>query len=684
MSGSTYHLNRVSSGTPVPTPSATPPSLRLAQPLTLGGLTLRNRIVSAPMERNLCGVDGRLTDRYIDYLEARAAGGVALVQTEASYVRADGKGRLRQMGVHDDSTIPGLVELAERIHHHGALLGMELNHGGRTSQARVSGLRPVAPSPVPCAVVGGEVPIELEDEDIHDIIQAFGAAASRCRQGGVDVVTIHAAHGYLIHQFLSPRTNHRADKWAEPTRFLDAVIDVVRANVGSMPVGLRVSVLEGPSDGLNPDTTLDLIGRARLDLVDFIDVSAGSYEGREWIVQPGEWPQGLLRDHAARYRALGKVTGVAGRINSLQAAEEIVAGGRADFVSLARALHADPQWATKVLAGIEPRPCIACNLCIDELGTGEPIRCTVNPAVGREAQFRVRDDGAAGAGAAARSARPPRVRSALIVGAGPAGLEVARSLAEHGWRVDLRERAERLGGQFALASSLHEYPEYGRILDWYAHEVRRLRVDVSLGVDVDADAIGRSDADVIVLATGATGYLPDIEGIGLPRVVDVREWIRGGRRIVPGPTHTVWGTDREAIAVADDIATRGGRVLLVGANEELAPDVGARAKILVVPRLLDHPAVEVRLATNVVGITGSTLVIESAGSRETKAVMGLVLVSQGVVADTTLVAACRKSGMAGRMHVIGDAAGRGGRAAECITDGAELARALVAGRPVTA
>jgi 2,4-dienoyl-CoA reductase-like NADH-dependent reductase (Old Yellow Enzyme family)/thioredoxin reductase len=635
------------------------------------------------MERNLCEIDGRVTDRYIAYLEARAAGGAALVQTEASYVRADGKGRLRQMGVHDDSTIPGLIKLSERIHHHGALLGVELNHGGRTSQARISGLRPVAPSPIPCAVVGGEVPIELEDEDIHGIIDAFAAATRRCRQAGVDVLTIHAAHGYLIHQFLSPRTNLRTDSWAEPTRFLDAVIDVVRANAGSLPVGLRVSVLEGPSDGLDPDRTFDLIGRARLDLVDFIDVSAGSYEGREWIVQPGEWPQGLLRDHAARYQAFGKVTGVAGRINSLQAAEEIVAGGQADFVSLARALHADPQWATKVLIGIEPRPCIACNLCIDQLGTGEPIPCTVNPAAGREAEFRTGNESTTGAVASTRPPRPPLVQSALVVGAGPAGLEVARSLAEHGWRVELRERADRLGGQFALASTLHEYPEYGRILDWYAHELQRLHIDVSLGVDVDAASIGDSDAGVVVLATGATGYFPDVEGIDLPRVVDVREWIRDGRRITPGATHTVWGTDREAVAVADDIATRGGRVLLVGANEELAPDVGARAKILVVPRLLDHPAVEVRLATNVAGITERTLVLESADGRETRALMGPVLVSQGVVANTTLLAACRKSGTADRVYVIGDAAGRGGRAAECIADGAELARTLVASTPMT-
>lgn len=656
---------------------ATMPTLHLAQPLVLGGITLRNRIVSAPMERNLCEIDGRITDRYIAYLEARAAGGAALVQTEASYVRADGKGRLRQMGVHADSTIPGLAELARRIHHYGAFLGIELNHGGRTSQARVSGFRPVAPSPIPCEVAGGDVPVELDDEDIHDVIDSFGAAAERCAHAGVDVITIHAAHGYLIHQFLSSRTNLRKDRWSDSTRFLDAVIEAVRSNARSMSVGLRISALEGPSNGLDPDKTFALIRQARLDLVDFIDVSAGSYEGGEWIVQPGEWPQGLLRHQAARFRGLGKPTGVAGRINSIQAAEEILAGGEADFISMARALHADPQWPAKVMAGIEPRPCIACNLCIDQLGTGEPIPCSVNPTVGRETLFATPTFGKANEPPVAATGRKSDARRVTIVGGGPAGLEVARSLAEHGWCVALFERRHQLGGQLALASSLHEYPEYGRILDWYTTELGRLHVDVFLGVDIDAEAIRNREGEVVVLATGATGYLPTIKGIDDPRVVDVREWIIRGRCIVPGATHTVWGADREAIAVADDIANRGGRVLLVGATDELAPDVGRRAKILVVPRLLGHLGVDVRLGTNIVEITKSTINLVTAGTLESKTVMGPVLVSQGVAADTSLFTACRQLGLNDNVHRVGDAGGRGGSVAECIADGADLARSLV-------
>ena len=155
-----------------------------ATPLTVGRLTLRNRFVSAPMERNYCEIDGTMTDRYVDYLARRARGGAALVFTEASYVRADGKGRLRQMGVDVDERIPAIAKAADAIHREGAWFGVQLNHGGRTAQGKVSGYAPVAPSPIPCEVVGGEMPQELDVEDIYDLVDCYAAAAfDACRPG---------------------------------------------------------------------------------------------------------------------------------------------------------------------------------------------------------------------------------------------------------------------------------------------------------------------------------------------------------------------------------------------------------------------------------------------------------------------------------------------------------------------
>ena len=145
----------------------------LSQPIAVGGSRLRNRIISSPMERNLATASGLITPAYVRYLEARAAGGAAVVFTESSYVRADGRARRYQMGIHDASVVAPLSELAERIHRHGALLGVELNHGGRTAQTAVNGVRCVAPSAVPCAVAGGEVPEPLTGDDIRDLIRVL-------------------------------------------------------------------------------------------------------------------------------------------------------------------------------------------------------------------------------------------------------------------------------------------------------------------------------------------------------------------------------------------------------------------------------------------------------------------------------------------------------------------------------
>ncbi|MBG0567370.1 oxidoreductase [Actinoplanes aureus] len=214
----------------------------LASPLRVGRLLLRNRIVAAPMERNYGTRDGRVTERYIAYLRARAAGGAALLFTEATYVRPDGRGRLFQLGAHADHVAPGLRALCDAVHGEGALLGVELNHAGRVAEPYVSGYQPVAPSPVPYA---GRVPRELSTDETAQIVHAFAVAARRCVDAGADVVGLHAAHGYLIHQFLSPRTNHRTDRYADPVRFVNEVIVAVRHAVPDAPLVLRISAMEG-------------------------------------------------------------------------------------------------------------------------------------------------------------------------------------------------------------------------------------------------------------------------------------------------------------------------------------------------------------------------------------------------------------------------------------------------------
>lgn len=615
-----------------------------ARPLDLGPVRLRNRFVSAPMERNYCDPDGTMTDEYLAYLERRAAGGAALVFTEASYVRADGKGRIRQMGVDDDDRIPGITRMVEAVHAHGALVGVELNHGGRTAQGAVSGFVPVAPTPIPCMVVGGEMPEQLEDDDIEHIIECFGEAAARCAQAGVDVLSLHGGHGYLIHQFLSPAYNQRDDKWADPTLFVNRVIDAVRTAAPELALGIRFSAFEGVEGGLDSDTT-----RARIDAIDthrldFLDVSAGNYEAGQWIIQPGEWDRGLLAPYAEQYtRDFDIPVGVAGRINTPESAEEIIASGQADFVSMARTLHADPDFPNCALEGRRYRPCIACNYCIDSLAAGA-VPCSVNPWVGRELRQPT------------ESARTP-VRIA-VVGGGPAGLSAARELAVAGHHVDIYDERESLGGDFALASDLHEYPEYRRIVDWYLAELADLPVTCHTGVTVDAPTLAALDFDAIVLATGGRGPALDVPGLHTRRVRDVRDFLASGE---PAPDAvTIFGADREAAAVADDLLLQGTEVVMIGPQPTIAHDVGRRAKIVLLPRLAAAENFTAHLSSILTRVDTDRIVISTDGETRTVDAPGELLVSQGIEPRADLLTELRALAPRLGVHSVGDASGDGG------------------------
>ncbi len=604
-----------------------------AWPLKLGRngrtpLTLRNRLASAPMERNYGTTEGFITDQYIDYLVTRAKAGLGLVTTEATFVRADGKGRTHQLGLHTNEMIPGLRKLADALHAEGALAAVELNHGGRTAQAAVSGFKNLAPSPVPCATAGGEVPRELTIAECHELVEAYADAARRAVEAGFDVINIHGAHGYLIHQFMSPISNHRTDEFAAPEHFMNLVIDAVRAAVPDTIVGMRVSVVEGPPEGISAEQQVEIIAKAHLEHLDFLDISAGSYEAGEWIVQSGEWKPGILADYAKAYRQFGLPLGMAGRLNSPAIIEEVLSKGTCDFVSLARAIHADPAFVGGVLRGERYRPCIACNVCIDNLGLGQ-VTCTVNPAVGRSSV----------------PVPTPAVRqgsSVVVVGAGPAGLTAARELAEAGAKVTVLDDGARPGGQFALAERMKSTPDFHRFADWSAEENARLGIDVRLGTHMDTTDVGElvrgTAADAVVLATG--GLLPPagFPGGESPNVVDVREWLAGRPEVLDGQdvpeSVTIWGADSIAMSVADTLADRGSAVLIIGPQEVIAPESGRRAKILAVPRLMANPRVRIRLGSVIEEHDGARIRISGPDlppDGEWLAAPGPLLVSRSVV-----------------------------------------------------
>lgn len=564
-------------------------------PLRLGHVTLRNRLTTAPMERNYCDTQGHLTDQYLAYLLERVCAGVALVTVEATYVRQDGKGRTHQLGLHDDSCVAPLRRFTDAAHADGALVAVELNHGGRTAQTRVTGEPNVAPSPVGCPPAGGQVPRALTTRECHELAETYGAAAARAVVAGCDVLTVHGAHGYLVHQFMSPISNHRDDEFAAPHRFLDRVLEEVRAAAPATTLGLRVSVVEGPAEGISAQQQVEVLERADLTGLHFLDLSAGSYDAGEWIVQSGEWKPAVLEDFAPAYRRFGLPLGMAGRLNSPEVVERVLADGTTNFVSVGRAQHADPAFLTACLTGETPyRPCIACNVCIDRLGAGQ-VTCSVNPGVGR-----------------GEVALPtPRVAGTpvTVVGGGPAGITAARELALAGARVTLREKAAHLGGAMAEAARMDSTPDFGRFLAWAGQELPRVGVDVVLGSDI---GLGDDDLDDEVVAL--IGEEPDVPTLLQPAgATTVVEWLASGglEQVSLGRVDhvTIVGADAVAMSLADTLATRGVAVRVVGEQTELAPESGRRAKILAVPRLLASPRVELRLGARLVGAEPGRLLV---------------------------------------------------------------------------
>lgn len=607
-------------------------------PLTLGRngrtpLTLSNRLVTSPMERNYGTRDGRVTEQYLDYLVERARAGAGMIHTEATFIRADGRGRTHQLGLHNDSVLRSHRRLTDAIHAAGSLAAVELNHGGRTVDPTVSGLRPVAPSPVPCHVSGGHVPHELTTDECRELIDAYAQAALRAHAAGYDAITLHGGHGYLIHQFMSSRTNQRTDEFANPTAFTNAVIAAVRAVVPSMVVGLRISVVEGVSDGMGAEETREVVGKLSLEQLDFLDLSAGCYEAGEWIVQSGEWARGLLSNYAHAYRDLNIPLGMAGRMNTAESVRQALADGTCDFVSLGRAVHADPDFLQNVLNGSAYRPCIACNVCIDNLGSGQ-VTCTVNPRVGRS--------------------RVPRQTTALngqrilVVGAGPAGLTAALELARSGAQITIVDAGDRIGGDLSLAEQMKSTPEFPGFTSWMAREIDRYGMDLRLNERIDwndpevLESTG-SRYDGLVLATGGFPVQPalSVAESATARVHPIRSWLRSDLPSLADspPTHvTIWGADSVAMSVADTLADLGTEVLLIGGQTTIAPEAGRRAKILAVPRLESSSNVTIALDSRLTEVAVDSVSYVNHDGVHTVPATGPVVVSQSTTPVNPAVA----------------------------------------------
>lgn len=639
----------------------------LWDPVEVGGLKLRNRTVMPAMGTGYASAEGKVTPRLVAYLKARAEGGVGLVITEVLAVHPLGRGFASQLGIYDDSFLPGLAELAATVKGAGAAVAAQLHHAGRETFPQIIGDRPVAPSPIPSRAVG-QVPRALTREEIAELVECYAVAARRAREAGFDAVEVHGAHGYLVNQFLSPYSNRREDEFGGDDegrfRFARQVVREIKREAGrDFPVIFRFSCTEEVKGGYDLDYLLPLLPRLVEDGVDAFHVSRGVYDSPGNPICPGlHHPEGINVEHASKVKGLvGVPVIVVGKIHRPHLAEKVIREGKADLVAFGRQHLADPRFLAKAQEGryLDIRFCLSCNQgCIERLMFEfKSITCTVNPDCGSEWRWYRERKGSRG--------------PFLVLGAGPAGLQAAITLGEAGAEACLVERDDQVGGQLLAASKPPHKEPYGEWLRWAS---RRLE---SLGIRAET---GRSDWKKIlegggwrgaVVACGARPFKPAVPGTELPLNLEAREVLLERSR--PGPRVLVVGAGPVGMETADFLLSRGHRVTVVE-EAETPPVSPLTSHGYYLHRRLRREG-ELRLGTRVVRVTGMGAVISRKGEEEELKVDNVIW-AVGSVPEKESLEAVAESGL--RSIAAGDVV-TPRRLLEAVHEGAAAARRLLYG-----
>ncbi len=584
----------------------------LFSPMKIGSMTVKNRVVMAAAEFSLGQPNGKPTERMMDYYEERAKGGVGMIIPGICRVNdMGGASTFTQLSMSHDYHIAPMHEFAERIHRHGAKLCIQLHHPGRQGMASATNSLPLvipvadrfpgvmdsifkctptllgleekgvcfsmqAPSKVELAKHGATRMHAMSIKEIRKLIDDFVEAAVRCQKAGVDCVELHAGHGYIIQQFLSPHTNRRTDEYGGSfegrMRFISEIVQGIRCRCGrDYPLTVRLTVDEmydrigRPGVGYGLETGKEIAKRLEALTVDAINVTSACYDAYNYWLEPSSFEPGWRKYLAKEIKGAVSIPVIAANmIRSPEQAERQLQEGDQDFIASARAFICDPYWVKKAQEGHpeEIRRCIGCLNCISSFmknaGVGKPGECALNMSVAKEkAYFNMPQDGAG--------------RKILVIGAGPSGLTAAETLARRGFDVEVFEKAEKPGGQVITASTC---PHRSKLL-WSIEDLMTLAkkagAQIHLGTELSAEEIAARKPYAVVLATGGTPVRPrSIQGIERENVFTAPEIIHE-QKVIRNSDVVIAGSGLTGLETAEILCADGNRVTIIEMAPQLAP-----------------------------------------------------------------------------------------------------------------
>ncbi|HHT47310.1 MAG TPA: FAD-dependent oxidoreductase [Firmicutes bacterium] len=547
----------------------------------IGPIELPNRVVMAPMGTGLVNNDGHYSWQQIEYYASRARGGVGLILVEAAMVEMSidpSPFQIKVALIDAPDKIARLNDLAQIIRYSGAVPGIQLSLGqGRQADVAEASNPPVSASAVPAFANPDVTCREITTEEIQRLIAAMAEAAERTANAGFDLIEVHGHAGYLIDQFLSSNINKRTDTYGGDLegrfRLARELLSAIRERVGNhIAITFRLSV-DHKGAGRSLDEGIVLSKMLEEAGYDAIHVDAGTYDTMPWIFPPTYMGTSCMSDLASAVKKEVKIPVIAvGSILKPEFAEEILKTGKADFIALGRPLLADPNWANKAKVGKpeEIRSCILCNeFCIGRLFQYKTVSCVVNATCGREHYFHL-----------SKTENPRRI---TVIGGGPAGMEAARVAAARGHKVTLLEKEKVLGGQLVPATKPVFKQGLAYYLEYLRHQMEVMNVDVRLNVEANTATVKYTRPEVVILATGAVPYIPNIPGLDDSRVRTANQVLIEG--LPETGKVVIVGGGLVGCETALHLSSQGNKVIVLEALDDVAQDMNAISRITLLEEL---------------------------------------------------------------------------------------------------